>query len=344
MRSGSENPVGVLLNCATRRRLYLRAEHVFGRSHMADTVLDQPDASLLHASIRWTGQAWELRDHSRNGVRVNDNPLSSEAATPLQTGALIAFCRDEGSAWIVEDLAGPQSVLWPMTEAAPVISLARRNSLPSVEAEEIAIYAADGGWYCAAGGQVRPLRDGDEVRQGSNLWCFMSDMAPPQTLERDGRWPIVASDLLLNFQVSLDEEHVSMQIVGREHAIGLGERAHHYCLLTLARKRLNDEALGLDQDAQGWVELERLAQMLGADPSHVNIQIFRARKQIALSLPSDGLPDIVERRRGAVRFGHWRARILRGSTIEGVLQPFTRDDAKPDPPDGGVYPNAWRRA
>jgi len=34
------------------------------------------------------------------------------------------------------------------------------------------------------------------------------------------------------------------------------------------------------------------------------------------------VPDIVERRRGAVRFGHWGARIVRGSVLEDVLLPF----------------------
>jgi FHA domain len=321
-RSG--DAVGILLNCVTRRRIYLRAEHVFGRGRMADTLLHQADASLLHACIRWTGRAWELRDHSRNGTLIDQHRAPPNGPIALTIGAIIEFCRSGHSAWIVENLAKPASVLWPLDEDGPVISLAEVNVLPTQAASELSIRMGPGDqWFCEQGQQTRLLRDGDEVRMAGKSWCFISGTSAQETMELGLGQEFTAGNVLLHFHVSLDEEHVSLKIVGAQHTIGLGERTHHYCLLTLARQRLRDAQRNIDADGQGWIELESLAKMLGVDPSHANILIFRARKQIAQSLPiTCVLPDIVERRRGAVRFGHWGVRIVRGSALESMFQPF----------------------
>jgi hypothetical protein len=316
--------MAILLNCTTRQRLFLRAEHVFGRSVMADTRLDQADASSLHASIRWTGHAWELRDHSRNGVMINNKMVVTERPTILTIGAIIELCRGGLSSWIVENLAEPTSVLWPSDNGGSVISLSEYNVLPTKAAGELSIYATQSGqWFCEQGRQTRLLRDGDEVRMGEGSWYFRSGTAVQETIDLLPKHGVSAANLMLHFHLSLDEEHVSLQIVGGQHVIDLGERTHHYCLLTLARRRLADARSNFDHAAQGWIELEALAKMLGVDTSHANIQIFRARKQIAQSLPATwAVPDIVERRRGAVRLGHWGARIVRGSVLEDVLLPF----------------------
>jgi hypothetical protein len=300
--------------------------------------LNAPEASLLHAAVRWTGLVWELRDHSRNGVLVDNQRLPAAGAMALKVGAVIAFCDHGQSDWIVEDLARPSSVLWPLSADTPVIGLSPQNALPSIAEREVSIHMApDGQWFCEQGGLTRLLRDGDEVRMGGKAWCFLSGAAVEETLDRASGTGLRSGDLLLHFHVSLDEEHVSLQVAGPQHTISLGERAHHYCLLTLLRRRLRDAERGLDSDAQGWVEVEALARMLGVDVSHVNIQIFRARRQMTQAMPAANLlPAILERRRGAVRFGHWRARIVRGSTLEGVFHPFSHDGGDPVRPDAQV--------
>ena len=126
-----------------------------------------------------------------------------------------------------------------------------------------------------------------------------------------------------HFQVSLNEEHAYLKIACNQGAeIDLGERVHHYSLLTLARRRLDDAARGVDPSSQGWVDAHQLSRMLGLDPACLNIQIFRARRQIARALPNGArLPDIVERRRGELRLGALAFRIVRGSLIEGECVP-----------------------
>ena len=63
--------MAILKNRATQRKIHLRTLHVFGRGRSSDTLLENPDASQLHASIRWTGSTWELHDHSRNGTLLD---------------------------------------------------------------------------------------------------------------------------------------------------------------------------------------------------------------------------------------------------------------------------------
>lgn len=134
----------------------------------------------------------------------------------------------------------------------------------------------------------------------------------------------------LQFHVSLNEEHVFLRMVPTYGgAIDLGERVHHYCLVTLARQRLHDARRGIDPSSQGWLAVEQLAKMLGLEATHLNIQIYRARQHIASALPPgvDG-SVVVERRRGEIRYGALPFRIVMGSRIEGEFAPS--QDLGPD--------------
>ncbi len=117
-----------------------------------------------------------------------------------------------------------------------------------------------------------------------------------------------------------DEEHVVVKITIGDTTIDLGERVHHYMILTLARQRLNDAENGIDEDSQGWVDIDQLADMLGMDSNHLNIQIFRVRKQVSKALSEQlNLPQVIERRVGSLRFGFADFQIMRGSSVEGTL-------------------------
>ena len=120
---------------------------------------------------------------------------------------------------------------------------------------------------------------------------------------------------MLEFFVSRDEEHARALLHVRGGVVDLGERAHHYSLVTLARARSADMQAGYDAATQGWIELDRLARMLGIDTSHLNVQIHRARSQFA-ALPGLDVSQLVERRRGGVRFGDFPFRVMRGERLE----------------------------
>ncbi len=126
----------------------------------------------------------------------------------------------------------------------------------------------------------------------------------------------------LLFKVSQDEEHTRLWWSDGRQQFDLGERTHHYSLLTLARLRIADANRGLDREAQGWVDVERLATMLGIDPGHLNIHIYRLRMQLAsLSIDNSESPVLIERRRGSVRIGAQSVLIWRGGKFEARFDP-----------------------
>lgn len=128
--------------------------------------------------------------------------------------------------------------------------------------------------------------------------------------------------LWLHFRISLDEEHAQLRVSSGQYSVDLGERVHHYCLLTLARRRLHDAGRGIDPTEQGWLHVDELQRMLGIDACHLNIQIFRARKQMACVASEHGWScDPVERRRGMVRWGKLGFDIHRGLMFEGCFDP-----------------------
>ena len=325
-RDDEGDSVAILSNRATNRKIYLRTHHVFGRGHAADTLLENLDASQVHASISWIAGAWQLRDHSRNGSVLDGIRLRHCVSHCLSVGSVIAFGQDLGAIWVIEDLSAPANLLWPRGHDAAPIALASSNLLPRGAARELAIDCnAMGQWICTGPQHSSVLEDGDEVRFAGKRWCFVMATEVITTLQE-----IVTTGAVLQrqartlaFTVSLDEEHVWLSIGDERQQLDLGERSHHYTLLTLARLRLADAKRQLDIHAQGWVELERLAKMLGIDPGHLNIQIFRLRKQLALALPCGSrLPELVQRRRGSLRFGNMRFSILHGVKLEADFDPM----------------------
>jgi hypothetical protein len=78
-----------------------------------------------------------------------------------------------------------------------------------------------------------------------------------------------------------------------------------------------------EKTSQGWIPVGLLSKMIGLDQSHLNIQIFRARTQLAQALSDIFVSStVIERRRGDVRLGSFRFQIFRGSILEGEFNPY----------------------
>lgn len=325
--------MAILRNRVTQRKIYLRAHHVFGRGRSADTLLENLDASQLHASIRWTGKAWELRDHSRNGTLLDNTLLSNTKGLALCVGSAIGFGHEGGAVWVVEDLSPPRNLLWPLGHDAPYIPLGRSNLLPQGLAAELSIHHSEKGqWVCTTPEGSWLLEDGDEVRFAGKVWCFLLAAEVASTMDgMPGKTLPGRPQPALFFKVSQDEEHAWLELHDAGLHLNLGERSHHYALLILARLRLADAQRQFASHAQGWVELDRLAKMLGLDPGHLNIQIFRMRKQLSLAMPPGAhVPELIERRRGSLRFGNLRFRIMRGAALEADFDPLAGSQSSPE--------------
>lgn len=315
--------MGTLVNERTGQRVILRANHVFGRhGFRCDTYLQDQEVSRIHALIRWSDGHWFVVDQSRNGSFLDGERLATGQGVMLAPGQHLRFGPSDLNSWRVIDMGPPVSSLVPTDLAVAPIPLARHNLLPSSTEPELSLYeVADGQWVLDDGQTSRALNDGDSVQLAGQAYRLqlagdaddtrasieLSAMAPP----------------LLEFRLSLDEEHTRLQVRGAAQVADLGERSHHYCLVTLARQRLTDARAGFDVSAQGWLDSPQLARMLGIEVTHLNILIYRARDQLMGALPSiSALARVVERRRGRLRLGDGLGfEIYRGSDLEGSYLP-----------------------
>jgi hypothetical protein len=333
--------VAILQEEITKNSLYLRALHIWGRNlSKVDTVLDSSDASQIHASIRWTGQIWELTDHSRNGILMNGNRLLSKSKTTLALGQKIQFSLGSNLVWQVVNLDPPCPMLIPMPQQEPVILLRDFHFLPDASCADASVYLAPGGqwiWEDETGNRI--LHDGDVITLRDQTWKFSQSQEITVTMDIGIAGQPQADNVLFDFNVSQNEEHIYLSLADTATPIDLGERTHHYCLLTLARRRHDDAARGIDGASQGWIAIDELSRMLGLEPTHINTQLFRARSQIMREHPAQSnLSNTIERRRGEVRFGAFRFRIMVGLKQEVSFTPPLPASARPLPPASNLLP------
>lgn len=315
--------MGILINKKTGGRVVLRSQHVVGRNALrSDTLLSDPDISLLHALLRWQDRHWFIADYGRNGTFLDGRQLVKGQWTLLSANQHLRFGVSPRNLWYVADVAAPVTALIPLDTDDGLIELASSNLLPNEETPEMALYqTAAAQWRLETPDEVRVLDDGDTLCLSGKTYQlsipYLVDETQPSARYAPETLPY------LNFVLSLDEEHTRMMLQYGSESVDLGVREHHYCLVTLARKRLRDMQLNLDISAQGWIDCAELAKSLGIDPTHLNIQIFRARNQLLKVSPdhSNHLANIVERRRGSIRLGAFAFDIMRGSVIEGHYEP-----------------------
>jgi hypothetical protein len=109
--------------------------------------------------------------------------------------------------------------------------------------------------------------------------------------------------LVLRFQVSLDEQHISVDIVHGNDVLVLRESALFAALLILARKRLADKIAGkLPEKEHGWMDTWDVADLLGVEDLGLNLTVCRLRKLMRRS-GVEGAWSIVQRRRKKIRIG-----------------------------------------
>ncbi len=298
--------MAILLNKKTNKSVFLRSHHVFGRHPgSANTLLTNPEASRIHASILWNGSFWTIKDSSSNGTYINAEMLLSGSKTQLNLGDRICFGALDNICWVLSNDNAPKSMLMPIKSDAQAIELEGVVGLPNENNPEITLYQeARGKWLCENSSGIILLEAGSKVSTENNSWYFINAETIDETVKVESNLNKMTKPSTINFTVSRDEEHVSLRIVFENKPIDLGERTHHYLVLLIARKRIADRKLGVEESEQGWIDKDQLSQQLGLDENHINIQIYRLRKQLMQINPSAvQLLQIIERRRGEIRFG-----------------------------------------
>lgn len=308
--------MATLKNTVSGESCLLKVCHVFGRdAERCDSIIQDAFVSRVHALIRFDGGHWKLLDQSRNGTLLSGTLLRHGEDALLREGDLIRFGKAVDGVWEVEDIADPVDTLWPLRPPARPIVLDIEQVLPGDVTPAVSVMrSSTGEWLCDDVGTRRVLRHGDVVVAGSLSWR-LALARNERTIALTAPPALLAPLSQIEFAVSQNEEHVRAILHTRGGVIDLGERAHHYCLTILARIRFANAQSGYDSGSQGWVEVSELSRMLGIDIAHVNVQIHRARAQFA-ALPGDGKVELVERRRGSVRFGDFAFRVIRGEQLE----------------------------
>jgi FHA domain-containing protein len=316
--------MGLFFNVATGERVLLRANHIFGRSQgRSDTCIAAADVSSMHAVVRWRDSSWAIADFSRNGTLVDGDALQQGEWLVLRRNQDVCFGRAPGSIWRVQDLAPPgPSLVADDPQRAPIL-LERTQLLPSTEAPELALFQNGAGdWVLDKDGELRTLASGDRLVMGGQAYRLMLSERMDETAQVPELYN--ASPPHLVFDVSDNEEHVRLSVRVGSELIELGERSHHFCLLTLARLRLLDAQSGASSAEHGWCNCDELAAMLRIELAYLNIQIHRARQQLMSSAPAAAeLCNLVERRRGELRLGELSFEIRRGTLTQDRYRPGT---------------------
>jgi hypothetical protein len=271
--------------------------------------IDDPHVSGEHASVRWVDDHWELRDlGSRNGTFIDGRRLGAGERAPLRAGATITL---GGEVELTLADAAP-----PVASARHAKTGARRMAaggmlvLPDEERPTLSIVEDTAGRWVAEDGDVaREVRDRDVVVADGEGWVLDLPCADGATMDAGAGAPTLES-ITLRFGVSLDEEHVEVTVLHHGKPTPLPPRTHHYLLLTLARARLGDGAASPAE--RGWIERDELCRMLAMDPSTLNVDVFRARRQLA-ALGVHGAAGIIARRPGTgqLRLGTDRVEVSR---------------------------------
>ena len=291
-----------IYNKQTQQTIILHANHTFGRDISTNiSLLDNPEASRNHAIIAWDGETWRIKDTSSNGTLLDQVRINSGTYEQLQLGTKIQFGSTDYDTWQVSDLSSPVTGLIPLSKELDFIPLHDVFILP-IEQTDIMLYLSeDATWLCEENGQITTLHAGDKVGYGEQIWQFVDGHPSTATAITSVTPP--PSDIKFNFSASQNEEHISLSLVVDNKEFDLGERNHHYLLLLLARQRLEDIDKGLQTSEQGWLDKDLLINMTGIIEQHINIQIYRFRKQVATVMPhSTTLHQVIERRPGELRF------------------------------------------
>lgn len=329
--------MGALKNQQSGELAILRARHAIGRNRSdVHLLISDADISRHHADVYWQDEAWWLRDLSRNGVWLNERRVDPAQAVVISAGDELHFAGHGRNVWVLAEAGPPQSVLLPISHDGEILPLGISSLLPAEDPVVEIFREDDDRWLLIRDGHQQELRDADRIEINGETWQvqLVPDSVICQPTEATS---VLNLDcMLFQFFVSQDEEHVQLTVKRDDgQQAEFGERSHHYLLVTLARKRYLDAIDGFDQEAQGWLDREELCRMLAMDPQHINIQIFRIRKQLAKLLNScRDSGDVVERRVGGMRLRSRRFQIFHSGRLEGEM-PLDREEVNDSLPDGG---------
>lgn len=287
--------MGSLQDHRTGRTIELEAETPVGRSPRNVLHIESRQVSSQHAIVRWTGEAWHVRDlGSQNGTWVDGRRLERGELIALPDQGRICF-GSESDSWQLVDAAGPLPMLRPlMGSGAPTVLGEAPVSLPSDERTVASVFWHAGRAILEMGREHRELQDGDTFDVEGIAYRTILPRAVVAT-HRSERPAARVEQIRLSFRPSLNEEHIGLELSTGVWTRALRPRGHNYLLLLLVRQRLDDRQLGLDTDSEGWVHQDVVCTQLKTDRLELNSYVYRIRKQFS-QLEIIDAANIIERR------------------------------------------------
>lgn len=275
----------------------LSTRNVVGRADECTLRLDDPSVSGSHATLTWKSDHWIVRDlGSRNGTFVGTTRVAPGEPKRLSMGDSVRF--GLSAAWTLV-AAGPPGPVASSVRGVRECAFGMLI-LPHDESPQLVVYGSDdGGWVCErVGGEPGETDLGSEYQIDGVSWTIhcpstqLRDVAT--TVERSAQAQVETIGLTLRH--SQDEEHVDvfLRMDGSEKK--LRSRVHSLLLLQLARQRLEDVGAGLRESEVGWVHREDLCRQIRVTPSVLNLQMLRARQQLAVA-GVEGVSGLFSRRR-----------------------------------------------
>lgn len=289
--------MGTLRDVIGGRSIHLECASIVGRSERASLRIDDPRVSNEHASLRWDGAAWVLRDlGSLNSTFVNEQAVSAGESRPLSQGDRIAFGSEELS-WTLDDAAPPLVMVVPLAGGPALMEQGGLLALPSTDCPFVTLFrGATGRWEMDAPSQAStPLHDQSiiEVQGQRYRVCIPNPVA--RTAPVRGFEGSRVADLTLVFRHRKKPSEVELALIRGSHQKSLGTRVHNELLFVLAQARCEDISRGLPEPNCGWLHIDAVCTRICAEDLHVNTMVFRARQQLA----EEGIFDpacLIERR------------------------------------------------
>lgn len=297
--------MGALLD-ATGQVVNLTARLLVGRECAAGLRLGDTSISGEHAVLAWRGAGWALRDlGSANGTLVNGERLAAGLWRALGAGDELQFGMLPGPFHLV-DASAPKPFARRLRDGLEVSATSEVLALPSASCPTLQIMPMGAGWVCSGDAGDHPVEDGQAIAVHGYEWRVFLPSGAEETRRPSDL--VRVQQLELTFQVSTDEETVLIELRAPRWLKRLESRAHNYLLLHLARHRLRDRLA--PKAEQGWLDRSTLAQRLQLDAEHLNVQLFRIRRNFADAGVADA-GNLIEcrRRPSQVRIGLCELRV-----------------------------------
>lgn len=307
--------MAILRNLTTGRTRLVEPNHIFGRAPGSSERISADYISAQHATLRWTGRHWVLRDlGSRNGTYMNGERVVVGEEQTVRIGTKFTFGRPGENAWELIDDGPPQAMAVPVDGSDPVVVTGELLVLPSADSPEATIYRAlDATWQLErADAATAPIANLQTFQAGGRTWRFCCTEAVCDTALAPSEQELQVRHLELTFSVSRDEEFVSLRVTCGPRTFDMGTRKHNYLLLTLARHRMDDAAEGLPEESCGWTYHEEVATGVDDEVTALNLDVYRIRQQFG-SLGVADAAHIIERlpRTRQLRIGTQHLNVIR---------------------------------